>query len=50
MKHHVGVIRWSGEYGKYQIECNDGYYEGNDIADPQLLGNIHENPELLELG
>jgi len=50
MKHHVGVIRWSDEYGKYQIECNDGNYEGNDVADPQLLGNIHENPELLELG
>lgn len=50
MKHHVGVIRWSNEYGKYQIECNDGNYEGNDVADPQLLGNIHENPELLELG
>ena len=50
MKHHVGVIRWSDEYGKYQIECNDGFYDGNDVADPQLLGNIHENPELLELG
>ena len=50
MQHHVGVIRWSDEYGKYQIECNDGFYEGNEVADPQLLGNIYENPELLALG
>lgn len=48
MKHHVGVIEWSDEYGKYQIKCKDGFYEGNDIADPQLLGNKYDNPELLK--
>lgn len=48
MKHHVGVIEWSGEYGKYLIKCKDGFYEGNDIADPQLLGNKYDNPELLQ--
>lgn len=48
MKHHVGVIEWSDEYGKYLIKCKDGFYEGNDIADPQLLGNKYDNPELLQ--
>ena len=50
MRHHVGVIEWSDEYGKWMINCgDDGIYEGNDVADPQLLGNIYENPELLEM-
>ena len=48
MRHHVGVIEWSGDYGKWMIKCKDGYFEGNDVADPQLLGNIYDNPELLE--
>ena len=48
MKHHVGLIKWSDEYGKYQIWCSDGVYEANDVADPQLLGNVHDNPDLLE--
>lgn len=48
MKHHVGVIEWSDEYGKYQIKCKDGFYEGNDVADPQLLGNVHDNPEFIK--
>ena len=47
MKHHEGVIKWSDEYGKYQIWCSNGCYEGNDVADPQLLGNIYDNPELI---
>lgn len=47
MKHHIGVIRWSIDYGKWVIECKDGDFEGNDIADPKLLGNIYDNPELL---
>lgn len=48
MKHHVGVIRWSDEYGSFRIHCKgDGIYESNDVTDPQLLGNIYDNPELI---
>ena len=49
MRHHVGVIEWSTDYGKWMIKCNDGFFEGNDVADPQLLGNIFDNPELKDL-
>ena len=48
MKHHIGLIEWSDEYGKYLIKCKDGFYEGNDVADPQLMGNKFDNEELLK--
>jgi len=48
MRHHVGVIEWSIDYGKWMIKCGDGLFEGNDVADPQLLGNIYDNPELIK--
>lgn len=27
---------------------NDDYYDNQDIAEHEIIGNIHENPELLE--
>ena len=27
---------------------NDDYYDNQDIAEHEVIGNIHENPELLE--
>ena len=47
-KHHVGVIKWNTDDGRWQVHCEDGIYLGNDVADPQLLGNIYDNPELLQ--
>lgn len=48
MKHRVGVIKWSTDDGRWQVHCEDGIYLGNDVADPQLLGNIYDNPELVK--
>lgn len=50
MRHHIGVIEWHNDDGKFVINCgNDGIYEGKDVADPQLLGNIYDNPNLLKV-
>ena len=42
MQHHEGEIKWSDEYGKYQIWCDDGIYEANDVADPVFIDTIYE--------
>lgn len=49
--HHL--IQWNNELGAWEnIRIEDGasmnqYYDWNFVEDMEVIGNIHENPELL---
>jgi uncharacterized phage protein (TIGR01671 family) len=45
------VVKWNGEYGSWMFESTQGLcnVRWEDIGDnPEVIGNIHENTELLE--
>jgi len=43
---YVGVVKYIQEYSAFRIEFNDGTW--TDLAFVEVIGNIYENPELLE--
>ena len=43
------VVRWDNRYSHYQCDSTgDGYLIINDFTKPVIIGNIWDNPELLE--
>ena len=45
----TGVIRYCGEFTSFYLDTGDG--DINDLSDDEgltVLGNVHDNPELLE--
>lgn len=48
MKHHIGVIKYHIEDAMYYIDCEDRWYKAYEVADPQLLGNIYDNPKMIK--
>ena len=46
----IAVIEWNSQYACYVVLTKTGeydfsFYDGDDV---EIIGNIHENPELLE--
>lgn len=48
----VGIVRWSNSYGSWVITDFDNgradMFLGNEAHRTEVIGNIHNNPELLE--
>ena len=45
----IGAVHWSDLFLAWHITKNKSMYSGN-IASYEVIGNIHDNPELLEGG
>lgn len=44
----IGVVHWSDLFVSWHIAKNQSMYSGH-IAFYEVIGNIHDNPELLEV-
>lgn len=44
------VVKWDNYYSHYQCDGKDGYLIIRDFTNPVIVGNIWDNPELLEGG
>ena len=45
----IGVVSWFKERAAFCVKINDGYSKSADYLPlGEVIGNIHENPELLE--
>lgn len=49
----IGIVKWSNSYGAWVIaDFNNGradMFLGNEAHRVEVIGNIHDNPELLEV-
>lgn len=47
----VAVVQWFGEYCAFMLWCKGDnsvyWFYDNDFDDLEVIGNIHDNPELL---
>ena len=44
----IGVVHWSDLFASWHIAENRSMYSGR-IASYEVIGNVHDNPELLEV-
>ena len=43
---HIGVVKWINGYSAFRLVFSDGTW--TDLENITIIGNIHENPNLLE--
>ena len=51
--HQIGVVYWDSDWAAWAIYYKNGEYDNEKLCDlfgaeKEIIGNIHDNPELLE--
>jgi uncharacterized phage protein (TIGR01671 family) len=47
-KEHIGVVNWNKLFSSWHIGEYATLYGSENFSDNEVIGNIHDNPELLE--
>lgn len=47
-KEHIGVVNWNKLFSSWHIGEYATLYGSENFSDNEVIGNIHDNPEVLE--